>query len=190
MELLRDDRAEPEGTRAGARSSATRVPGLAACALTGWGGLAQVGTLAHQRLTVMMADTGLVQGTIAPESDEDFSHVVEQALAAVKRYASSAMLASAVAPRSNSPSSSRASGGHSTGGAAGFDARGEASFGTDMSDSGRTSTLEGDGKSQKLHACRNCQKAKTACTDQRPCARCLRLQACARGLGGEGGSLG
>ena len=28
-----------------------------------------------------------------------------------------------------------------------------------------------DGKSQKLHACRNCQKAKTACTDQRPCAR-------------------
>ena len=29
-----------------------------------------------------------------------------------------------------------------------------------------------DGNSQKLHACRNCQKAKTACTDQRPCARC------------------
>lgn len=27
----------------------------------------------------------------------------------------------------------------------------------------------------KLHACKNCQRAKTACTDQRPCPRCLRL---------------
>ena len=32
-----------------------------------------------------------------------------------------------------------------------------------------------DGNSQKLHACRNCQKAKTACTDQRPCARCAEI---------------
>ena len=26
-----------------------------------------------------------------------------------------------------------------------------------------------------LHACKNCQKARTACTDQRPCLRCTRL---------------
>lgn len=27
----------------------------------------------------------------------------------------------------------------------------------------------------KMHACRNCQRAKTACMDVRPCPRCLRL---------------
>ena len=41
--------------------------------------LGPVGTLAHQRLTVMMADAGLVHGTMPPESEEDLFHVVEQA---------------------------------------------------------------------------------------------------------------
>ena len=26
-----------------------------------------------------------------------------------------------------------------------------------------------------MHACRNCQRAKTACMDVRPCPRCVRL---------------
>ena len=131
----------------------------------------------------MMADTGLVQGTIAPESTEDFSHVVEQALAAVKRYASSAMLASAVAPRGTSPSSptgrpmGRIGAGHpgvAVRGETSFDPRPDASFGG-LGDSEQTGVIDPDADSHKLHACRNCQKAKTACTDHRPCARCLRL---------------
>ena len=28
----------------------------------------------------------------------------------------------------------------------------------------------------QLHACNNCQRAKTACNDERPCARCVRLE--------------
>ena len=27
----------------------------------------------------------------------------------------------------------------------------------------------------QLHACNNCQRAKTACNDERPCGRCVRL---------------
>ncbi|EOD09962.1 hypothetical protein EMIHUDRAFT_452754, partial [Emiliania huxleyi CCMP1516] len=39
----------------------------------------------------------------------------------------------------------------------------------------RPSRASGSDQRPKLHACKNCQKAKTACTDQRPCARCVRL---------------
>ena len=39
---------------------------------------------------------------------------------------------------------------------------------------------EGEGEASdagaaKLHACKNCQRSKTACNDERPCARCVRL---------------
>ena len=44
-----------------------------------------------------------------------------------------------------------------------------------------SSVVGGDGhataqlEENKMHACRNCQRAKTACMDVRPCPRCLRL---------------
>ena len=120
-----------------------------------------------------------------------------QAMSAVKRYAGSAIIAAVVSPRGQrNQAPADFSGGSSSDASASATAatavpsaesagevpmfsfaalseyaQAEAVF--DLSAPPAT----GDNGTPKLHACKNCQRAKTACMDQRPCARCVRLQA-------------
>ena len=64
--------------------------------------LGQVGTLAQQRLAMLMADAGVMEGTPTPASEDELNMVVGQAVAALKRYVTSSMMAPMVAPRSSS----------------------------------------------------------------------------------------
>ena len=48
--------------------------------------LGQVGTLAQQRLAMLMADAGVMEGTPTPASEDELNMVVGQAVAALKRY--------------------------------------------------------------------------------------------------------
>ena len=60
--------------------------------------LGQVGTLAQQRLAMLMADAGVMEGTPTPASEDELNMVVGQAVAALKRYVTSSMMAPMVAP--------------------------------------------------------------------------------------------
>jgi hypothetical protein len=158
-------------------------------------GLGPVGQLAQQRLAVMMAEVGLAQNPRRPQSeamsmdelasglssgglsganalvglpDEDgFLDIVGQGLSAVRRYASSAIVSPANERFGSSlkpPPPTWFGAGPAIGLAV---ARpGSPEFGA--------ASLPGEVR-PKLHACKNCQRAKTACMDQRPCARCIRL---------------
>jgi len=153
-----------------------------------------VGLLAQQRLAVMMAEVGLVQGqgSSIPESESDFREIVAQAMSAVRRYAGSAIIAPVVSPRGQrSNSAGCASVGSASTGAAVVPAAPSSHSPDDLpmfsfvalSEYAQEGVLElaadpsvADDDTPKLHACKNCQRAKTACMDQRPCARCVRLQ--------------
>lgn len=99
-------------------------------------------------------------------NDEEFLEIVAQGLAAVKRYASSAMVTPVGERRGVAPTPILAPPGHWFGGGfGGVPGMLVASPGDPLSTEVRP----------KLHACKNCQRAKTACMDARPCARCIRL---------------
>jgi len=162
-----------------------------------------VGLLAQQRLAVMMSEVGITQNVAAEPSEEEFRHIVSTAMAAVKRYASSAMVAPVVAPRSRRQAETAPVAAAAL--ASGDDSARAGSDGPDwgfsfeelvhevhrpnsrptsmqFDEPPMLSVLEGtsaeagsSATTPKIHACKNCQRAKTACMDQRPCARCIRL---------------
>ena len=136
---------------------------------------------------------GLAPGSPQPQSAAAIVLSATQALSALKRYATSGMLAPVVAPRSkggrggqqraSQASSPRVAGGAAADGGTtadggrggGVAALGEPA-GVKGDASGDPSEAGGDDDPlRQLHACKNCQRAKTACNDQRPCARCVRL---------------
>lgn len=160
-------------------------------------GLGPVGQLAQHRLAVMMAEVGLAHNPRRPPAetapidelasglssgglsganalvglpDEDgFLEIVGQGLSAVQRYASSAIVAPASERRSCSsaampPPPTWFGAGPPNG----------LPTATPGSPELGAASLSGENR-PKLHACKNCQRAKTACMDQRPCARCVRL---------------
>ena len=163
--------------------------------------LGPVGVLCQQRLAAMMHEVGLADGAPEPPSLAAVLTSATHALAAIKRYATSGMLAPVLAPRSRRttgasepahhggmPPPARQASGSSTGGAPPSNTGMFAPMSGLMALPG---TLDGGGHESvdeasivaedgadggpKLHACKNCQRAKTACNDQRPCARCVRL---------------
>ena len=129
--------------------------------------LGQVGTLAQQRLAMLMADAGVMEGTPTPASEDELNMVVGQAVAALKRYVTSSMMAPMVAPRSSS------AGAPLPPGAPPHFVLPNPS--TPQPPPEGSAEAAAAAAAAKLHACKNCQKAKTACMDQRPCQRCVRL---------------
>ena len=93
--------------------------------------------------------------------------VVGQAVAALKRYVTSSMMAPMVAPRSSS------AGAPLPPGAPPHFVLPNPS--TPQPPPEGSAEAAAAAAAAKLHACKNCQKAKTACMDQRPCQRCVRL---------------
>ena len=150
--------------------------------------LGPVGQVCLSRLNVMMAEAGLFVGSVQPESLPSLTKSVQEALASIKGYASSAMLASVVRPRSEERAaavqSSLPEGNPFMGGGlqqAGALAVAPALPMPPVDGLITDGTLDVDGSDPlglgpKLHACKNCQRAKTACNDTRPCTRCVRLQ--------------
>ena len=136
--------------------------------------LGEVGVLLRARLAMLMSDTGLIEGTAQPESEAALTNTAMQALASLRRYAGNAMVAPIVMPRGSCGTESEASAARKR----------QLSLGSsDMAGlcgsalAQQSLPLFGgeDPNGPKLHACKNCQRAKTACMDQRPCPRCLRL---------------
>mmetsp|Transcript_55047 Transcript_55047/g.109272 ORF Transcript_55047/g.109272 Transcript_55047/m.109272 type:complete len:641 (-) Transcript_55047:263-2185(-) len=126
-----------------------------------------------------------------PESVSALVQAAQQTFAALKRYATSAMLAPIVAPRSGSSAGSSAGvtrptlhkvastiqeEEHESNRSAFYDRCSYAS--ADQDDASPPELPEPPMLTEgipKLHACKNCQRAKTACSDHRPCQRCVRL---------------
>jgi len=133
--------------------------------------LGNVGALCERCLAVLMRDAGLARGSATPESFISFTSASAQTIAAIKRYATSGMLAPVVSPRGcGSTSGDHAAGTELPLAMAGGGVVPYLSYGEGEGEG--EETIEG---TPKLHACKNCQRAKTACNDQRPCARCIRL---------------
>ena len=151
--------------------------------------LGPVGVLCQQRLAAFMQEVGLAPGSEQPQSAAAIVLSAQQALSAIKRYVTSGMLAPVIAPRSKRIVNNPQPGG---GGGGGAKHRGTlppqhqqpppleqqqitAGIGTDAASSEGDQQSEGGAPGPQLHACKNCQRAKTACDHQRPCARCVRL---------------
>ena len=135
--------------------------------------LGAVGVLCQQRLAALMNEVGLAPGAPQPTSGQAVIQAATNALAALKRYATSSMLAPTVSPRSGPKLNFGADAGSDSEGLFG-----QLKLGAATDDDGNLQEGDGEGGDEgapKLHACKNCQRAKTGCTDQRPCARCLRL---------------
>ena len=155
--------------------------------------LGAVGVLCQQRLAAFMQEVGLAPGAPQPQSTAAIVLSATQSLSALKRYATSGMQAPAIAPHSEAasePSAGAADGGQSAQpdvsdaqvqpqpppACCGDDAATTTAAAEPGSEgAGEGEGGEGDSALRQLHACKNCQRAKTACNDQRPCARCVRL---------------
>lgn len=135
--------------------------------------LGETGVICQQRLAALMQEVGLAPGAPQPKSAPAVVEAASQAFSALKGYAMSGMLAPTVMPMRTGgiavaaePLRERA---------APLE-RQKLALEQDDEGNGREGEGEaGDDGTPKLHACKNCQRAKTACNDQRPCARCVRL---------------
>ncbi|KAL1499027.1 hypothetical protein AB1Y20_013543 [Prymnesium parvum] len=141
--------------------------------------LGPVGGVSMLRLDVMMAEAGLFVDSVQPETVRQLMQSAQQALTAIKNYASSAIIASIAqstpAPHEHAPLPEKPFFPAPPGkGALAPDAVGLPQCSTPP-DGCRDVDVDSDSKNPKLHACKNCQRAKTACNDTRPCARCVRL---------------
>ena len=131
-------------------------------------------------LGVLMRDVGLARGAPQPESLPAMLDAATKTVADIKRYATSAMLTPTASPRFRSSASQARASEAITGGAQGG-STGAASTIAPSEGGGDCDADDGTDGAPKLHACKNCQRAKTACNDQRPCARCVRLGAACDG---------
>jgi len=111
-------------------------------------------------------------------NEDEFLEIVNQGLSALRRYATAAIVAPSIERHAVSAGAAVQLAPTPTWFGAGASPvplpGGEAASVPPMSPTDHGGVSNGDGR-PKLHACKNCQKAKTACTDQRPCARCVRL---------------
>jgi hypothetical protein len=131
-------------------------------------------------LGVLMRDVGLARGAPQPESLPAMLDAATKTVADIKRYATSAMLTPTASPHFRSSASQARASEAITGGAQGG-STGAASTIAPSEGGGDCDADDGTDGAPKLHACKNCQRAKTACNDQRPCARCVRLGAACDG---------
>ena len=161
---------DPPPRLASPRLVCVQVPKLSA--------LGEVGVLLRARLAMLMSDTGLIEGTAQPESEAALTNTAMQALASLRRYAGNAMVAPIVMPRGScgneSDSASAARKRQLSLGSSDMAGLCGSALAQQQIPLGAPSLPAGE-DGPKLHACKNCQRAKTACMDQRPCPRCLRL---------------
>ena len=152
--------------------------------------LGPLGIVCQQRLEVLMQEAGLAPGAQQPALSAALRTAAANALTAMKTTAVSSMLAPivladapapmAAAAMPTVPSPSRAL--HAlpvrpaTQLVSPLDQNGRVVCG--LVEGGEDSGESGEGSSApKLHACKRCQRAKTACDHKRPCSRCVRLGA-------------
>ena len=131
-------------------------------------------------LGVLMRDVGLARGAPLPKSLAAMLDAATQTVADIKRYATRGMLTPTASPRIRS-SASQARASEAVDGGAQGDSTAAASTIAPSEGGGEGDADDSTDGAPKLHACKNCQRAKTACNDQRPCTRCVRLGAACDG---------